>query len=348
MKTIPLTQGKHAIVDDSDYDWLVTRKWHMHSRYAGRWEVGSGGRTLFMMHRAITNCPSGMVVDHINGDPLDNRRCNLRVCTTAENNANQVGWGTTGYRGVRIRGAWYYSQVYKAGKFQGLGTYRTKEEAAVAYDRAALYVWGDAAHRKLNYPSSVKLGSASPADLRKEAMRLFPRPNSSTGYVGVVKNQRNFLASVMLDGKNRSLGRFGDPVSAARARDSFVKFAGLPLQLNFPRDETIQPLSMEQIRAQAQLPSSKKLRPSWSQNGFRGVRKGRSGGHSAVIWRGGGRGKGGRLHFLGNYETQERAALAYDAAAKYFGEDAAFLNFPGRQTAAASPEELVAAQQREA
>lgn len=88
---IPLTQGKFAIVSDADYKRLSKYKWHAHRDkngilfYAERYDKKRKPH-IVKMHREIMKPPKGLVVDHRNGDGLDNRRSNLRVCTTAENN----------------------------------------------------------------------------------------------------------------------------------------------------------------------------------------------------------------------------------------------------------------------
>src|ERR1051325_6561101 len=97
MKKIKLTRGKYAIVDDEDYGSLSKFKWCAHqptkSReiyYASRrYRLEKGHYPFVLMHRQIMNPPKGYVVDHINGDSLDNRRVNLRIVTQRENTLNQ-------------------------------------------------------------------------------------------------------------------------------------------------------------------------------------------------------------------------------------------------------------------
>lgn len=108
----------------------------------------------------IMNPPRGMVVDHINGNTLDNRRCNLRVCTHAENARNNtlIKTTTTGYKGVHCAKAngskkpWRSRIKYNYKEIQ-LGTFDTKQEAAEAYDIAALKYFGEFA--KLNFPNKL-------------------------------------------------------------------------------------------------------------------------------------------------------------------------------------------------
>ena len=112
-----------------------------------------------MLHALIMNTPKGMFTDHINGDPLDNRRSNLRICTVSENNRNAPNHrdGTSGYKGVcyikdcpsRIK-RWRAVVNYNKKAFY-LGIFATAEEAARAYDAKALELHGEYAY--LNFPN---------------------------------------------------------------------------------------------------------------------------------------------------------------------------------------------------
>lgn len=95
MKTIPLTQGQVALVDDEDYEYLMQWKWcaawNGNTYYAfrgGKKEHGKK-RQMIKMHRDLLDTPRGLEVDHLNGNGLDNRRCNIRNCTHKENMQNQ-------------------------------------------------------------------------------------------------------------------------------------------------------------------------------------------------------------------------------------------------------------------
>ena len=108
---IPLTQGKYAIVDTEDYDWLMQWRWFAvkngRTYYAGRntYLVQTGGlkRTRIHMHRVIMQTPLGSEIDHCNHNGLDNRKCNMRICTHAENlqNQRQTKHCTSKYKGQR-------------------------------------------------------------------------------------------------------------------------------------------------------------------------------------------------------------------------------------------------------
>jgi hypothetical protein len=155
MKQIPLTNGKMAIVDDADHEWLSQWKWSATSPNKGnKWYAArdAGGKRV-SMHRQITDAPKGMVVDHINGNGLDNRRENLRVCTYRENSFNHKlsKRSTTGYMGVALdNGRRYVAHLQVAGQKKRIGWFKTAEEAARARDAAAKMYYGEFA--TLNFP----------------------------------------------------------------------------------------------------------------------------------------------------------------------------------------------------
>lgn len=138
MTNIKLSKGKFALVDDSDYEWLNAWKWHIaRGKYAGRIIKQGDKSQCVYMHRFIMDAPKGLVVDHINGDPLDNRRTNLRVCTQSDNLSNQrlSRRNTSGYKGVyfdQFRNKWV-AQTHKYGKHIFIGRYPTKEQAVKAH-----------------------------------------------------------------------------------------------------------------------------------------------------------------------------------------------------------------------
>lgn len=138
MSELKLADGKIVLLDEEDYERLKDFKWCLSSkRYAGRFIVKNGKRTGIYMHRVIADPPKGMVVDHVNGNKLDNRRSNLRVCTQYQNVVKQTmnSRNTSGYRGVTYdatRNKWV-AQTHKAGKHIFIGRHETKEDAIKAH-----------------------------------------------------------------------------------------------------------------------------------------------------------------------------------------------------------------------
>lgn len=155
-RQIELTQGRVALVDDDAYDHLNQWRWHLTDGYAVRLSSSSGAskRHAILMHRVIMDAPAEMFVDHINGDRLDNRRSNLRLCSKAENaqNTGPSPRNTSGYKGVHFHkdtGKWG-AAISVNRKKHYLGLFATPEAAAHAYDAAAVRYHG--AFAKLNFP----------------------------------------------------------------------------------------------------------------------------------------------------------------------------------------------------
>ena len=163
MQTIILTQGQYAIIDDTDYDKMSKYKWYAlraHNRYwkAVRNIRKSNGKTsIILMSRYIMGAIKGEVIDHINGDTLDNRRDNLRICTQSENMQNiHTNQGVSSYQGVywHNQRKWR-SQIGKNGRKYHLGLFDTKEEAAVAYNQAALEFYNKPKLNKIKINRSI-------------------------------------------------------------------------------------------------------------------------------------------------------------------------------------------------
>ena|SRR3990167_1332048 len=136
MKTIPLTQNKHAIVDDEDFGWLINYSWC----YSGNgYSQGTVSGKRISMHRLIMGAPKGKVIDHINYDTLDNRRSNLRICTYSQNIVNSRPRSASGYKGVDFfkKLKKWRAKLKVDGATKHIGYFNSKEEAAKAYNEFA-------------------------------------------------------------------------------------------------------------------------------------------------------------------------------------------------------------------
>lgn len=154
---IPLTKGKYAIVDTADFIWLRRFRWHA-TCTRGRYYAATviNGKSI-SMHRLIMNPPPGRVVDHIDGNGLNNRRRNLRVCTPQENACNRAPAGADSrFRGVYPAGEKWGAKICHKGKEYLLGFFDDELDAARARDRKALELHGKYAW--LNLPHEVYPG----------------------------------------------------------------------------------------------------------------------------------------------------------------------------------------------
>jgi hypothetical protein len=139
MKEIILTQGKVALVDDSDYEDLITYKWHAardhNTFYANRLVKVGKVKTTIGMHRQILGFPTGLKTDHIDGNGLNNQRSNLRAVTNRENLQNMHIQKSRKYPGVCIRKRWgtWIAYIKINGKRRHLGSFKEEGSAYSAY-----------------------------------------------------------------------------------------------------------------------------------------------------------------------------------------------------------------------
>ncbi len=213
---IPLTKGKVAIVDEADAEMLSQYRWcYLNVGYAARHERIDGKDRTILMHRFLLCASSDQLVDHINGNGLDNRRVNIRLCTKADNQRNQRrnNKNTTGYKGVsfdKARGK-YSASIQVFGTQIHLGRFSTAEEASMAYEDAARQHHGEFAY--------AHSANAVPAVSSERAISIVERPTFSSGYRGVSwKKQRGvWAANIHIQGRQKHLGVFTSEQDAARA-----------------------------------------------------------------------------------------------------------------------------------
>lgn len=188
------------------------------------------GRIFRVLHRAhrvaflyqLGRWPTG-TVDHINHDPGDNRWCNLREATQQENlwNTRPISGAASKYKGVHLADGLWLAAITVNGNSRRLGTYTSEEDAAVAYDLAALNFRGDFAF--LNFPDRTKEYLER---LSSGASLVKPR-NSATGIKGVRQLPGGrFRAYRKKDGKQVSLGCYDTAQEAHKAYADDLKEAG--------------------------------------------------------------------------------------------------------------------------
>lgn len=153
MKTIRLSNGEECLVDDEDFDMLSSINWfpkvaERSSTYATCNTNKKYGLAKSSMHRVVMKAEKGQYVDHINGNGLDNRKENLRLCTNSENLRNRNKRNkkdSSKYKGVSkmVPKGPNHSKLWRSyinlnGKQYFLGNYYSEEEARQAYDNAVV------------------------------------------------------------------------------------------------------------------------------------------------------------------------------------------------------------------
>ena len=160
MKKIKLTQGKYALVDNEDFEYLNQWKWCFHKTpkdtqgYAIRsgYCRKTGKRSRIAIHRVIVKAKLGEICDHRNGNGLDNRRKNLRTCTLEQSARNKKASRRkklNAIKGVTIIKnnsgipSYWIARITHNKKRIYLGTFKTKRAAEKAYKQAALKFHGE-------------------------------------------------------------------------------------------------------------------------------------------------------------------------------------------------------------
>jgi hypothetical protein len=155
IRRIPLGGGLFATVDAEDYERLSKYKWYAKRHGPTIYATCILRGRIRYMHRIVLRACKGCVVDHIDGNGLNNRRCNLRVCTHQQNQANRgPRGGSSRFVGVhRHKDKWLVGLRCR-GKYYYLGLFDSEVEAAKARDRKAYELYGEYAY--LNFPEDFR------------------------------------------------------------------------------------------------------------------------------------------------------------------------------------------------
>lgn len=231
----------YALVDPEDVELVVGYRWHVVRAATNQYAATYAGGKAFRMHRLIL--PGVAIIDHANGNGLDNRRSNLRPATHTENMRNRRATPrfNVGLKGVswRKKDRLWNAQIMVDWKKISLGYYKTALEAALAYDAGARQHFGEFA--RVNFPD----GSPSP-DMAAILETLpcrddFPRVRSGTpskyGFRGVRLDKRwqRWSARIYDHGRELTVGQFSTAEEAARAYDDAARrLHGDAAILNFP------------------------------------------------------------------------------------------------------------------
>lgn len=151
---VTLSKGMVAVIDDEDADRVLSHKWSVSVKkgkqfYAYRTiKLESGKSTAIYLHMFLLGLSrgDGFLVDHVDGDTMNNRRSNLRVATPAQNSWNKRKVSASNkYKGISLikeTGLWD-ARIFANGSRHYLGHYKTQEEAALAYNKAASELHGE-------------------------------------------------------------------------------------------------------------------------------------------------------------------------------------------------------------
>lgn len=241
MREIPLTQGKTAIVDDDDYEWLMAMgKWGYEkgprTGYARRADRVGKNRHKVWMHREIMRAPRGIQVDHIDGDGCNNQRANLRLASGQQNCRNRKPLldATSPYKGVSYKqdSDTYAVRIRLEKGSEWLGCHADEHLAARIYDCAAVKHYGE--YAQINFPGEPMLSDA-------EFARLTERKARASSYRGISwhSERERWRVVIHVEGRRYHIGYFRQEIDAALAyNEAAIKYHGDNAKLNTIQEQS--------------------------------------------------------------------------------------------------------------
>lgn len=314
---IPLGEtGQHTLVSSEDYPELSKYKWHIRSGYVARAVWSGKQRRYIQMHNAVLpNSDPKLVIDHADGNKLNNTRQNLRLSTHTENARNRALQSTykgevllSQYKGVSKKNELWVAVIRVEKQLKHLGQFSDEVEAARCYDAAAVEFFQE--YARLNFPDDPPVETWQ--EITARSTQALRSEKWTSKYSGVCWNEerRKWVANYGASGGPGYLGIFASEDAAARCVDAAAfEYEGEEAKLNFPD----------------QLPSKgwKDLLEKKVSSSYRGVSYAkRFNKWKAAIT------VEGKQHWGGNWNTELEAAKAYDNLARQHLGEKAKLNFP--------------------
>ncbi len=225
MKTILLSGGGSTDIDDEDLPLVSGRSWRL--RKDGRADAKINGKRV-LIHRWITGANRNEQVDHKDGNPLNNTRDNLRICSAHDNNLNQVGKPNNRgckFKGVSRKNGGFVANIQnkKLGGNFHIGWFKSQTHAAIAYDIFCKTIHGH--FSRLNIPNPDKEEFDLVSSIINSPKGHFTMATSKFVGVGWKKRSNKWRARI----RGKDIGYFDSELEAAVAYNQLAISLGLPV-----------------------------------------------------------------------------------------------------------------------
>jgi hypothetical protein len=235
MKIIVTKKGEEVYVDDMDYELLKDYVWYSHKGYCTCYLFKRNEGSHIKMHRLIMGNPKGKIVDHIDNNPLNNQRSNLRLVNSSQNaqnrRKNKKGESTSIYKGVgfsKKMNCWISNLIVNYKKYF-LGYFKSEIAAAYAYNKKAKEVSEYTLLNEINLPKD-ELEFILEIDRIEKTKRTAEKQSEQQGVYWHVplKGQKHgfWEVKIMINGKRRNVGSYHreeDAIRAYRAAEEALK-----------------------------------------------------------------------------------------------------------------------------